>query len=77
MLKPIVFTLFLALPALAAEKAAPSKPKHPEPTKEQREEMAKSHEAMAQCLRSDKAMEDCWHEMMKDRKSTRLNSSHT
>lgn len=36
-----------------------------EPTKEQREKMAESHEKMAECLKSDKAFEDCRGEMMK------------
>lgn len=43
-----------------AEKAAPKAW-----TTEQREEMAKAHEAMAVCLRSTKSIEDCHHEMMK------------
>jgi hypothetical protein len=34
-------------------------------TPEQRLEMASMHEKMAQCLRSDKPMEDCHKEMMK------------
>ncbi len=35
------------------------------PTPEMREEMAKSHEKMALCLRSDKPMKDCHKEMHK------------
>ena len=36
------------------------------PTKEQREEMAKVHEQMATCLRSDKPIQECHEEMMKN-----------
>jgi hypothetical protein len=35
-----------------------------EPTTEQRQKMAKMHESMAACLRSDKPMQDCKKEMM-------------
>ncbi len=37
----------------------------PTMTKEQREMMAKNHDMMAQCLRSEKTMKEC-HESMKD-----------
>lgn len=34
------------------------------PSKEQREEMARAHEKMAACLRSDRPFADCHQEMM-------------
>jgi hypothetical protein len=52
----------------AADAPAPAKPakmEKMEPTKEMREKMAAVHEQMAKCLRSDKSVEDCHHEMMK------------
>lgn len=36
------------------------------PTKEMREKMAAAHDKMAVCLRSDRAIEDCHAEMMKN-----------
>jgi hypothetical protein len=39
--------------------------KHNEPTKAQREEMAKFHDKMAACLRSDQPIDACHKEMMK------------
>jgi hypothetical protein len=44
----------------------PSSSSHPPPTKEMREKMAKAHEEMATCLRSDRAIEECHSEMMKN-----------
>jgi len=43
--------------------AADSKPTMQAPSKEQREKMALVHEKMATCLRSDRTIEDCHHEM--------------
>lgn len=43
---------FIGLSALAEE-----------PSKDQREKMAATHEKMAQCLRSDKSINDCHNEM--------------
>jgi hypothetical protein len=62
-----VLTLLGAGAALAAEPssaAAPS-PAQTEPSRPQREQMAKLHEQMAACLRSDKPMAQCREEMMK------------
>jgi hypothetical protein len=53
----------------AAGSALADEPQHdtrPPPTKEQREKMAEAHEKMAACLRSDKAIEECHAEMMKE-----------
>jgi hypothetical protein len=47
-----------------ADDPAPSS--HPAPTKEMREKMAKAHEDMAACLRSDRTVEECHSEMMKN-----------
>jgi len=64
----IVAALMLSFGAHAADKGAAQKPgpgKTTEWTKEQRETMAKNHDSMAACLRSDKAIGDCHDEMMK------------
>jgi hypothetical protein len=37
----------------------------PDPTKEQREQMAVAHEQMAACLRSDKTISECHEELSK------------
>ena len=55
----------IATPALCADKAKSKNAMHEEITPAQREEMAVTHEKMAACLRSDKAIEDCHKEMMK------------
>lgn len=60
--------VMLSFGAYAADKPATQKPqsgKTTEWTKEQRETMAKNHEAFAACLRSNKAMSECQAEMMK------------
>lgn len=49
----------------ADKKKTEVKKKTMEITKEQRESMAKSHENMATCLRSDKSFDECHKEMMK------------
>jgi Skp family chaperone for outer membrane proteins len=48
-----------ATPKAAAPTAAPAGP-----SKEMREKMASMHEHLAACLRSDKSVEACHHEMM-------------
>ncbi|OFZ55480.1 MAG: hypothetical protein A2428_06765 [Bdellovibrionales bacterium RIFOXYC1_FULL_54_43] len=58
----LLATLLLSSPALAADKPAPSK--ETAPSAEVREKMAKNHEKMAACLRSDKPVQDCRKEMM-------------
>lgn len=63
----------LSCGAYAADKPAAQKPqgaKATEWTKEQRETMAKNHESMAACLRSDKAITECHDEMMKNCKDS-------
>lgn len=60
----IGMSCLLSLSAYAADKAPPAAAKAPEWTTEQRESMAKSHEQMAACLRSDKAVNACHEEMM-------------
>jgi hypothetical protein len=52
-----VLTVYAADPAGPPAKSAT-------PTKEQREKMAVAHEKMAACLRSDRDVSDCRHEMM-------------
>jgi len=70
----IVFAgAMLSCGAYAADKPATQKTrsgKTTEWTKEQRETMAKNHEAMAACLRSDKALTECHDEMMKNCKDS-------
>ncbi len=58
----------LAVSSLAwsTEAAAPAKPAV---SKEMREQMATVHERMAACLRSEKSVEDCHHEMMESGES--------
>ena len=55
---------------LATSLMAGGKHKGQEWTKEQREAMAKSHEQLAVCLRSDKTMDVCHEEMMKSCKES-------
>lgn len=69
----IVAGLILSFGAHADDKGATQKPgrgKTTEWTKEQREAMAKNHESMAACLRSDKAIADCHDEMLKSCKES-------
>ena len=54
--------LGMAGAALADE---PQHDSRPPPTKEQREKMAEAHEKMAACLRSDRPIQECHDEMMK------------
>jgi hypothetical protein len=56
----VVATLFAVDgSALAAEQSTAA----PEPSKESREQMARLHEQMAACLRSDKAFAECRTQM--------------
>jgi len=55
-----------AAPKAAAPAAAPAAP-----SKEMREKMAAMHEHIAACLRSDKSVEACHHEMMEAREKMR------
>ena len=77
--KPVAMLLMIASLCLgsagafaadtAAAKSPPSPPPHAQPappTKEMREKMAVVHEKAAACLRSDKPMNDCHEEMMKN-----------
>lgn len=69
----VVASVMLSFCAHAADKPATQKPqagKAAEWTKEQRETMAKNHESMAACLRSDKSIADCHDEMMKNCKDS-------
>ncbi len=69
----LVAGALLSFAVHAADKGAAQKPqggKAPEWTKEQRETMAKNHDSMAACLRSDKAISDCHDEMMKSCKES-------
>ena len=58
----------LAVSSLAFATEA-STPATPAVSKEMREKMATVHERMAACLRSEKSLEDCHHEMMKSGES--------
>ncbi len=49
----------------AAESAQAQKESPATPTKEMREQMAKNHEKMALCLRSEATIQDC-HEQMRE-----------
>jgi predicted HAD superfamily phosphohydrolase YqeG len=64
----LAFALFFAASTAPAICAETMKANHKmavmNMTPEQREEMAKTHEKMAACLRSDKPMMDCHKEMM-------------
>jgi len=55
--------LWAAGSALADE---PTPSDRPPPSKEMREQMAKAHDAMAACLRSDRPIDECHSEMMKN-----------
>lgn len=59
----IMFGSLLVVPVYAADAPATSA-KTTAPTKEQREKMAQAHEKLAACLRSDREVSDCHHEMM-------------
>jgi hypothetical protein len=59
-------TLALILGANAALSDEPAAASHPTMSKEQREKMATIHEQMAACLRSDKSMDACHKEAMKN-----------
>jgi hypothetical protein len=64
----LVAGALLSFCAHAADKPATQKSqadKTTEWTKDQREAMAKNHETMAACLRSDKSVTECHDEMMK------------
>lgn len=70
MYKPIILlaSYLLSFSILAAEKPSatqPNKVKSAEPSAEQRENMAKHHEQMAACLRSNKPIDVCHEEHMK------------
>src|SRR5512138_2567947 len=58
----LVTGLMLALVG-SAFAADPAPTKTAEPSKQTREQMAKMHEEMAACLRSDKAVADCRTQM--------------
>ena len=69
MMKVFAYTMIAlmasSLPSVQAqEKAEAPKPKTV--SKEDRESMAKIHEKMAECLRSDKSIQDCHSSMRKD-----------
>ncbi|MGZ3772915.1 MAG: hypothetical protein ACXVCY_05335 [Pseudobdellovibrionaceae bacterium] len=62
----LLCTLILSwtLSSFAVEKT--TRGNMPEPTTEQREKMAVMHEDMAKCLRTNKTMEECHTQMMKE-----------
>jgi len=53
----------LLIPVYAADPPAAAS-RTMAPTKEQREKMAQAHEKLAACLRSDRDVAECHHEMM-------------
>jgi hypothetical protein len=64
------FMILIAFANTTAFGADKTKKKMMEPTTEQRQNMAATHEKMAVCLRSDKPMEDCKKEMMQSCQDT-------
>jgi hypothetical protein len=60
-----MMTLLLLSGATATAADAPP-PEHREVSKEAREKMAQLHEQMAACLRTDKTLQECHSEMMKN-----------
>ena len=66
-----LFTTF-GLSAIAADTDAKSGEgkKSAVVSKEEREKMASHHDKMAACLRSDRAVEECWAEMKKSCKES-------
>ncbi len=56
--------LAFSMGVMANESSPAQKDSKSAPSKESREEMAVTHEKMAQCLRSDSSIEDC-HEQMR------------
>ena len=68
-MKKTIFTismaLFFSLGTWAAESAQSQKESPAAPSKELREQMAKAHEKMALCLRSEVSVEDC-HQQMRE-----------
>lgn len=66
MILTAVFVMVTGFGAFA-EEAAPGKKEAPVQkeamSKEMKEKMATAHEAMAKCLRSDKTIKECRHEM--------------
>ena len=69
LLLPALLTLGLSTSALAQGSKTSKKSTSPKEsqtlTKDQRENMAKAHEQMASCLRTDKSMKECRDEMWK------------
>lgn len=68
-MKKYVFTILMAfvfsLGTLATGTALAQKDSMAGPSKEQREQMAKAHEKMSECLRSDVSIQDC-HQQMRE-----------
>jgi hypothetical protein len=60
----------LAVGAAVAADDSPSDMHHAPPSKQDREQMAKLHEHMAACLRSDKTMRDCHEAVRKECQDT-------
>lgn len=66
LLRVAVASIVMMAGAGVASAADMMKGEHPAPTKEMREKMATLHEQMAACLRTDKAIEECHKQMMKN-----------
>jgi hypothetical protein len=62
----ITALLLLATNAAIGSDDDASKTHHEPPTKQEREQMAKTHEHMAICLRSEKSMRECHEAMRKE-----------
>lgn len=60
----MMFAVLTGATAFAAEKTKTQGKQDMQMTAEQRQNMAATHEKMANCLRSDKSMEVCRQEMM-------------
>ena len=63
----LLFALLISTTAGAEEKgAAAQAANHMAATPEMKKDMADMHQKMADCLRTDKSMQDCHGEMMKE-----------
>ena len=63
----LLFALMISTSASAEEKGAPAHSvNHMAATPEMKKDMADMHQKMADCLRTEKSMQECHGEMMKD-----------
>ncbi len=60
----VVAMLIAGTQVWAADMSPNASASQAQPSKETREKMAQAHEKMAACLRSDRSISECHHEMM-------------